>query len=505
MPRDQLPKEGVVWVATGEELDYYMSVQKERCNFPKMVEVKIDRPLEEIEDELSFVVRQIDEKEIQLKEFIPYNLAFHELLMIHTNKESLTHAKGVAQEQFDGHLFVISGWVPVDELDALYNFCKEQQIYYAEIKIDEDDKIPTYLKNRGMPQVGEDLVHIYDTPSENDKDPSLWVLAFFTLFFSIIIGDAGYGAVFLLISLYFWYKFPGVKGVKRRFLVLGTTLSIGCVAWGVLASNYFGIQLALDNPLRKVSLIQWLVEKKADYHIHEKDAIYKEWVEKYPSIEDQEDPYRFIEEAKENKKGQDHYPIYNKFADQIMMELMLMIASIHICLSMGRYLLRNWAFSGWIIFIIGAYLYVPVHLNYTSMVQFVFGVSKPVAMVVGRDMMIVGMSAAAILALIQHRLTGLLELATLIQIVSDILSYLRLYALGLAGGIIAVTINEMAAGMPIVIGFILLLFAHTFNMALAIMGGVIHGLRLNFLEWYHYSFEGGGKVFKPLRIRTKDD
>lgn len=505
LPKGQLPHEGVMHVATGEELDYFMSVQKERRIFPKMVEVVIDRPLKEIEDELTSIGRQIEEKEIQLKEFLPYNQSFHELLVSHMNKENLVHAKGHADEQIDGQLFVVSGWVPVDELEKIYNLCKENQVYYTEVKPEKEDKVPTFLKNQGLPRVGEDLVHIYDTPSENDNDPSLWVLAFFTLFFSIIIGDAGYGLIFLLIALYFWRKFPGIKGFKRRFLVLGTTLSLGCIAWGVLSNNYFAIQLSIDNPLRKVSLMQWLVEKKVAYHMNSRDDVYEEWVKKYPQIKDQSDPFQVLSTVKEEKKGHVIYPMYSKFADQIIMELTLFIASIHICISMGRYLLRNWAMGGWILFIIGAYLYIPVHLNYTSLVQFVFGISKPVAKSVGHDLMFVGIIAAALLALIQHRFKGLLELATVIQIVSDILSYLRLYALGLAGGIMAATINEMAMGMPLVIGFVLLFFSHAFNMALGIMGGVIHGLRLNFLEWYHYSFEGGGKVFKPLRIQTKDD
>jgi V/A-type H+-transporting ATPase subunit I len=59
--------------------------------------------------------------------------------------------------------------------------------------------------------------------------------------------------------------------------------------------------------------------------------------------------------------------------------------------------------------------------------------------------------------------------------------------------------TDLAAGMNFVLGFGLLLIAHIVNLTLGIMGGVIHGLRLNFLEWYHYSFEGGGKRFNPLK------
>ena len=62
----------------------------------------------------------------------------------------------------------------------------------------------------------------------------------------------------------------------------------------------------------------------------------------------------------------------------------------------------------------------------------------------------------------------------------------------------AATFNNISSNLPLVLGIIVLIFGHGINIVLAIMGGVIHGLRLNFIEWYHYSFEGGGHRFKPL-------
>ena len=91
---------------------------------------------------------------------------------------------------------------------------------------------------------------------------------------------------------------------------------------------------------------------------------------------------------------------------------------------------------------------------------------------------------------------------TAIQVFADILSYLRIFALGLAGSIMSSTINQLSSQMPLFIGIITIIFAHTINILLSIMGGTIHGLRLNFLEWYHYSFEGGGRPFKPLELHT---
>ena len=118
--------------------------------------------------------------------------------------------------------------------------------------------------------------------------------------------------------------------------------------------------------------------------------------------------------------------------------------------------------------------------------------------------MYVGLILAVGIAIFRHKLLGLLEASNLIQIFGDVLSYLRLYALGLAGSLLTATMLDLAASVPFVFGLIILLLGHAVNIVLGIMGGIIHGLRLNFLEWYHYSFEGGGRMFNPLRKQKID-
>ena len=148
--------------------------------------------------------------------------------------------------------------------------------------MEKNDAIPTYLENNGLPRLGEDLVHIYDTPSHTDKDPSLWVLVFFSLFYAIIIADAGYGLIFSLATLYASYKTTRLTKGGRRFKTLALIASCACIVWGVLINSFFGINIAPESPLRKISLLQWLVNKKADYHYSLQDQIYNEWLVKYP-------------------------------------------------------------------------------------------------------------------------------------------------------------------------------------------------------------------------------
>jgi len=161
---------------------------------------------------------------------------------------------------------------------------------------------------------------------------------------------------------------------------------------------------------------------------------------------------------------------------------------------------RNWASIGWILFLIGGYLYFPYYLGVPSVVNYLFGVPSDIAGYIGIYMIAMGIPLAVILSVIRNGIVGLHEVMNVIQVFADTMSYLRLYALGLAGGIVASTMNGLAAGLPWFLGLCLLVIAHMINMALGIMSGVIHGLRLNFLEWYHYSFEGGGRKFKALRL-----
>jgi V/A-type H+-transporting ATPase subunit I len=304
--------------------------------------------------------------------------------------------------------------------------------------------------------------------------------------------------VFLLIALYVRFKVKPEKKAGKRVLTLMTILCVSCIGWGLLTTSFFGIPFGFDNPIRKVSVMQWLAEKKAEFHISRHDEVWQEWVTKIPALKDVTNPNEFLRKGTSNLDQSTVSEVLNKFTDNILMELALLIGCIHVILSLGRYMFRNWPAIGWILFIIGAYLAIPEFLKATSIIHFAFGVNPETAPTIGKELMIAGLSIAIVLSLIKNKVFGLLEATNVVQIFGDILSYLRLYALGLSGSLLTATINEMAGSLNFVLGAIVLIMGHSVNMILGVMGGVIHGLRLNFLEWYHYSFEGGGKPFTPL-------
>lgn len=493
--------ENLIYIVSDEGLDYYMAINDDAMVYDKMIEVKISHPLDQLKKRLTSAQSEYREVENELKKMMRYNGYLHHALIEKLNLYHLNHAQNFVQPVVEDSLFAVEGWIPSNKVQYLDQMTDSLGIYYDEIAIEPTEVIPTYLENQGLSRLGEDLVNIYDTPSATDKDPSMWVLCCFALFFAFIIGDAGYGLVYLAIALFLRYKYPNLKSTAKRVLDLFTVLCIGCVIWGTLMTSFFGIQIDLDNPLRKISLLQWLAEKKADYHIRHHDEVYKGWITKYPELKNVTNVHEFVSFIPNAKDGP---VILNRLTDNVMFELALFIGIVHLIASLFRYVRRNWQNIGWVAFLVGAYLYFPSHLGTPSFLNFVGGIDLIKGGEVGFQLMLVGIGVAWILSIIRNGWTGIFEVMVLIQVFADTLSYLRLYALGLAGAIVGSTINEIASGLPLMIGGLLIVISHLINIALGTMSGVIHGLRLNFLEWYHYSFEGGGKKFQPLKLLKKE-
>lgn len=495
----------LLYIHSEHGLDYFISISEEQVKMDKLVESHITEPVGQVLHRYREEERSLHKIEKTLKSFAKYNHYLHAVLVTKLNQYHLYAAQNSVKQNVDGLIFAAEGWVPTHKMGLLPELTKELSVHYEEIAIEPQDVIPTYLENKGVGKVGEDLVHIYDTPSATDKDPSWWVLSAFALFFAMIIGDAGYGVVFLGLAAYIHYRLPKLKGLGKRVLKLFFILSLACIFWGIQTGSFFGMTLSLDNPMRKVSLLQWLVEKKAAYHMAQKDEVYNHIIQKFPKMTDAKTPIEFIRGSEEVVHGQKTYEVIDNFSRDILFELALFVGVCHLILSFGRYLDRNLSGIGWIAFLVGAYLYFPYFLGATSLIYFVFGIPKELGGQIGLYMIYGGIAVSVLLSIIKHKLLGVLEVMLVVQIFADVMSYLRLYALGLSGAILAATVNEIAATLPLFFAVIVLFISHCVNMLLGTMAGVIHGLRLNFLEWYHYSFEGQGRPFRPLRLLDEDN
>lgn len=501
---DEPPPAELIYIAYEHGLDYYVAINPQPIAYEKMVEIKIEHPSGELKRRYIDLEKAQHGVEQELKKYAKYNDLLHRFLIMQLNQFRLYTAQTYVQEAMGGDLFTVEGWVPASKADQVSALVDSMHVYAEEVAIEPTDIVPTYLENKGFRRVGEDLVDIYDTPSQTDKDPSMWVLGSFALFFAIIIGDAGYGLVYLALALFLRYKYPSLKATTKRALNLFTLLSIGCVIWGTLMTSFFGMQIAPDNPLRRLSLLQWLGEKKAAYHLVHQDATYQELIREYSSLVHIRHPHEFL--LYTPLEAQDQLPpILGDFSNTILFELALFIGVMHIILSLLRYIRRNWVGAGWIAFLIGSYLYFANYLRAPSLLNFVGGIDLAEGGRIGLQLLVAGLAFALIGSVIRQGLTGIFDVfMTLIQVFADTLSYLRLYALGLAGAIVGATINEVAVAVPLLFGIILVVLSHVINITLGTMSGVIHGLRLNFIEGYHYSFEGGGKKFQPLKLIKKD-
>lgn len=495
---EEIP-EDVIYVGSDHGLDYFVGINKKTTQYPKMVEMQIDHSWGELKKQYKELIEQTHETERSLKKYAKYNRFLHHALVQKLNNFHLEDAKNLVQFPMDDSLYVVEGWVPVHKIDELHKLVDSMNVHVEEIALDEKDKIPTYLENTGAGKIGEDLIKIYDTPSNTDKDPSLWVLVFFSLFFAMIIGDGGYGLLFLMGALYIRYKHSGMTGVKKRILNLFTMISFAIIAWGVLTTSFFGITIPPNSTIRSFSLMEWLVEKKITYDIKHKTSAYEDMIKKYPQVKGMTNPTEILSSATTVHHEKLSYELLNKLSDNIMMELALFVGVVHVLISLIRNLNRTPAGLGWIIFLIGCYLVVPEFLGASSLIHYAFGIEKEAAASNGMYLIYGGIGIATIIAIYQHKWAGIVEPMTVIQVFADVLSYLRLYALGLSGALLTLTLNELAASVNVVFGALIIIFGYLTNMVLGVMSGVIHGLRLNFLEWYHYSFEGGGKMFNPLR------
>ncbi|MCB1119278.1 MAG: V-type ATP synthase subunit I [Chlamydiia bacterium] len=482
----------LIYVGTDHGLLYFVAFNDKPKQYDRFVEMKIEQPLGQLLKRQQEVNHEIRNAENQLRELATYEDFLRSDLIHQLNHNNLNMARTYARHTMEGSLFTVQGWIPVNHKVAIKKLAKQHHIVMEEIAVEEKDRPPTYLENKGASRIGEDLIDIYDTPATTDRDPSLWVLLSFTLFFAMIIGDAGYGSAFLGLALFLRFKFPKLKGMKKRILNLFTLLCASCIIWGVMTCSFFGYTVGYDHPLRNVSAIQWLAKQKANYHIQEQDKTFTEWTKQYPSVQTAKNGAEIL---------QSEHALLSSTSNSILLELSLLFGSIHVILSLLRYVDRNYAAIGWILFIIGGYLYIPDYLGVPSLVNILGGIDLETTARYGKELLGLGLGVATLFAVRENHLLGLADvLSNVIQIFSDILSYLRLYALGLSGAILANTVNEAVAVSGVVFGVFLFVIGHVVNMALGIMSGVIHGLRLNFLEWYHYSFEGGGKKFKPLHL-----
>lgn len=476
---------------------YFFSLSNSQISLQGLEEIPLTQEMLHISQTIQDLTQKIEDLEDHLKHRAAFVISLKRALLDELDTTKRVRVLEKALFPLENKLFSLSGWVPETQVDKVHSIAASLNILSEEVPILSGESPPTCLENKNISQVGSDLVAIYDTPSNTDADPSIWVLIFFSIFFAMIMCDGGYGLIFLLSAFIMQKKISHKSYASKSFIKLVTILGISCVGWGFVTNSFFGIELSESNPLRTYSPLTYLVEKQAQYHLSHNDELVRRWTELHGSSPTS------IQEFLYESPTPTYPPAYKKMADTTFMEISLLIGAIHIILSILRYLSRNFFNVSWLFLIVGGYLYCANYLHATSFLYYLLNLDPSKSANIGLQLVATGTVLALLLSFYKHGIVGLFEITGAIQVFADVVSYLRIYALALSGAMIAGMANQVASKLPFILAAITLIIAHAVNIVLSIMGGVIHGLRLNFLEWYHYSFEGGGKPFSPLKLEER--
>ena len=346
--------------------------------------------------------------------------------------------------------FILEGWIRESDVPELEKKLKEacETVEVVSRETDEGEIYPVALENKPLFAPFEFVTQLYGTPSPHGLDPTPNLMPFFIVFFGLCMTDAGYGVVIALLAGAGLLKIKAPSVRKLMWVLFAGGLST--IVFGWLVGGWFGMSV-LGAPLffnAQVEPLQMLIYALGLGIIQ---IFYGMAIQAWRSI----------------KAGK----VLDAVFDQ----------------------------GFWYVLIIGILLMFAV----------------PDLSSVGSTMAIIG-AAGLILTqgrtqptIIKKFLSGLLSLYDITGYLSDVLSYSRLLALGLATGVIALAINTMAGllagSIPGYIVMVLLLIAgHTFNLVINTLGSYIHSSRLQYIEFYNRFYEGGGRAFLPFRLNTKN-
>lgn len=374
--------------------------------------------------------------------------------------------------------FAVSGYIPaylasdvVKEMESEFGAAVELE------EIGEKEEAPVLLKNNGFSNSVEGVLESYGLPKKGEVDPTFIMSVFYVFLFGMMLSDAAYGAIISIVCGIALLKFPRMDEGLRKSIKLFFWCGLSTLFWGimfgsyfgdvvnVISRNYFGHEVSipavwfapLDDPMRLLifSLLFGIIHMfiglglKGYMMLKDKDVV--------------------------------------GFISDILSWYMLLVGLILILLPTSIFeSISNMKFS------------FPPALNLLAKVITVAGALIILVMSGRRKKKKIGMRLAI----------GLYDLYGITSWLSDLLSYSRLLALGLATGVIAQVINQMGSmfgtGVFGTIVFVVVFIVGTvLNMAINLLGAYVHSNRLEFVEFFNKFYDGGGKPFQPFKTVTK--
>ena len=432
---------GGTWFAVIGNSDF--TVEAEQLSLPQ-------RSLAAIDTEISHCRGRQQELEGQLRELGRYRDCLIEHLHMIEDQISLLEARAGMAEA--GEIAVIQGYCPADELERLR---QGAQAHGWGLRLEEpgeqEEEVPTLIRNPRWVQLIKPVFNFIGVvPGYREVDISAFFLFFLSIFFALIVGDAGYGVLYLFLAV------AGrmlIKSMDRSLFILLVEMSIFTIIWGVMTGNYFGIPTQYA-PFPQLNL-HWLNDK---HHI---------------------------------------------------MELCFVIGAVHLTLAHTWHFIR--LFPDWTSYAQLGWIGTTWTMFYAARTM-LLGYDFPQVMYV-----VLGVGCVLIIVFMMHPKNITKEWFNLVvfplNLVGnfvDLVSYIRLFAVGMATYAVASAFNLMSMdiGFSSIItdieAVLVLVFGHMLNFALSGMGVLVHGIRLNVLEFStHLGMEWTGTRYDPFASRAR--
>lgn len=502
-------------------LAYFVRKNGDVFDLPLEPHVFPNRSLKAIQADITETQAYID----AAKEY--YESAAFEIEKIRSYKNhlqsQLDYEKVVLNTQHEAaeKLRILEGWVPVNAVDTINTKLDESGVVYFSTSPDAGDKVPILLKNSRFAKLFEPVGKLFSLPSYIELDLTALFAPFFMLFFGFCLGDAGYGLLLLVIaSLYKFKAKPDIKPI----LSLVQWLGAATIIMGMVSGTLFGINLldtgytltaASFDMLKSSHIPMDIVDKMQtllNQHFDTRDAFTKKLVETIgnPAFEDYKSQlYRY---AFSDFKILDTFRHFMLDSNQ-MFRLSLGIGLVQIvfgmCVKAANFIRQRglkYALStlGWVFVIIGMiallalkFLGIISNETFTLLTYIVLGISGFFILVFNDPDTNPFISIGKGLYDVYSMVTG---------VFGDLLSYIRLFALGTSGAILGFVINTVALQFKSVpyagwlLFIIFLIIGHALVIGLSVLGAFVHPMRLTFVEFYkNAGFAGGGKEYKPFK------
>ena len=421
-----------------------------------------------VSDNIEKITKQIDEQKDVRRELedevagygkMQQDIEFlSDYLTIERDRERIKSKMRVTKKTFN-----FEGWVPSHLKDGVERILDRYGCHYEYREPLEGEEVPVMIENSAAVTPFEAVTQMYSMPDYKGFDPTKWFAIFYAMFFGIMLSDAGYGLVITIATFVALKKFE-LEGMTKKMVKMFMYCGIATVFWGAMFGGWFGD----------------LIPVVADVLFGKKVEIKPIWFNPI------DDPTRLL--------------IWSLGFGVVHIFLGMAI-NAYMLIKRGHFWDAVFDVPSWYVLIIGAIMYGAL------------GNSNPMFGKIGLYMAVIG---AAVLLLTGGRKNkgfgkvtgGLGALYGITGYVSDILSYSRLLALGLATGVIAPVVNTMGSlGGRGIVSFIVLIVVgivgHSFNMAINILGAFVHSSRLQYIEFFGKFYEDGGEEFDPFRNETK--